>query len=222
MLLLIFLEKMTGCGIYWYKNKMNELTVEINTKNLETAMRVFPKELKFELADGMDHISKKFLKQFYQTRLQGTPGIKARPHGIFTHFRRASLVSQSIEDMGMIIFSDSKISKLHEEGGIVKNPGGSKLAVPLSARTELFTSDGRVKKQYRQPRLLKNVIPIKLRGKTFLAKVKKKLRNILPLFVLKNQIRIRPRLGFYKTWDDMQNERINILNKSIQKTLEKV
>lgn len=210
------------CGTYWCKNNMSELTVEINTKNLETAMRVFPKELRFELADGMDHISRKFLKQFYQTRLQGAPGIKARPHGIFTHFRRASLVSQTIEGMGMVIFSDSKISRLHEEGGIIKNAGGAKLAVPLSARTELFTSDGRLKKQYRQPRLLKNVIPVKLRGKTFLAKVKQKLRSILPLFVLKNQIRIRPRLGFYKTWDDMQNERINILNKSIQKTLEKV
>jgi len=184
--------RIKGCGIYWYKNNMSELTVEINTKNLETAMRVFPKELRFELADGMDHISKKFLKQFYQTRLQGAPGIKARPHGIFTHFRRASLVSQTIEGMGMVIFSDSKISRLHEEGGIVKNPGGTKLAVPLSARTELFTSDGRLKKQYRQPRLLKNVIPIKLRGKTFLAKIKQKLRSILPLFVLKNQIRIRP------------------------------
>lgn len=204
------------------KVKMTELTTEINTKNLETAMRVFPKELKFELADGMDHISRKFLKQFYQTRLQGAPGIKARPHGIFTHFRRASLVSQTIEGMGMVIFSDSKISRLHEEGGVIKNAGGAKLAVPLSARTELFTASGRLKKQYRQPRLLKNVIPIKLRGKTFLAKVKQKLRSILPLFVLKNQIRIRPRLGFYKTWDDMQNERINILNKSIQKTLEKV
>ncbi len=201
---------------------MSELTVEMNTKSFETALRVFPKELKMELGDGMDHISKKFLKQFYQTRLQGSPGIKARPHGIFTHFRRASLVSQTIEGMGMVIFSDSKISRLHEEGGIVKNPGGAKLAVPLSARTELFTSDGLLKKQYRKPRTLKNVVPIKLRDKTFLAKVKQKLRSILPLFVLKNQIRIRPRLGFYKTWDDMQNERINILNKSIQKTLEKV
>jgi len=201
---------------------MTELTTEINTKNLETALRVFPEELKFQLADGMDHISRKFLKQFYQTRLQGPPGVKARPHGIFTHFRRASLVSPTIEGMGMIIFSDSKISRLHEEGGIVKNPGGTKLAVPLSARTELFTADGRLKKRYRQPKLLKNVISIKLRGKTFLAKVQKRLRSILPLFVLKNQIRIRPRLGFYKTWDDMQNVRIDILNKSIQKTLEKV
>lgn len=198
---------------------MSELTVEINTKKLDIALRLFPKELKNELGDGMDHISRKFLGIFRQTRLQGPPGIKGRSHGIFTHFNRACIVSQDIEGMGMMIFSDSKIARLHEEGGIVKNPGGGKLAVPLSARKEMFTADGRLKKQYRQPRLLKNIIPIQLNGKTFLAKVKTKMRQILPLFVLKNQIRIKPRLGFYQTWDSMQNERIKILNKSIEKAL---
>ena len=202
--------------------KMSELRLEINTKNLERAIRLFPKELKYEIADGMDHATRKFLKIFKQTRLQGPPGIKGRSHGIFTHFQRASLVSQDIEGMGMVIFSDSKIARMHEEGATLKNPGGGKLAVPLSARKELFTSDGRLKKQYKQPRLLKNVIPIQLKGKTFLAKVKKKLRELIPIFVLKNSVRIRPRLMFYKTWDDMQNERIDILNKSIEKALNKV
>lgn len=202
--------------------KMSELRLEINTKNLERAIRLFPKELKYELGDGMDHISRKFLKIFRQTRLQGPPGIRAHPHGIFTHFQRASLVSQDIEGMGMVIFSDSKIARMHEEGATLKNPGGGKLAVPLSARKELFTSDGRLKRQYRRPRLLKNVIRIQLKGKTFLAKVKKKLREILPLFILKNQVKIKPRLMFYKTWDEIQNERIEILNKSIEKALSKV
>jgi hypothetical protein len=202
--------------------EMSELTVEINTRNLERAIRLFPKDLKYEIADGMDHISRKFLKVFKQTRLQGPPGIKGRPHGIFTHFSRASLVSQDIEGMGMVIFSDSKIARMHEEGATVKNPGGGKLAVPLSARRELFTSNGRLKKQYRQPRLIKNVIPIQLRGKTFLARIIKKARQILPLFVLKNSVRIKPRLMFYQTWDDLQNERIIILNKSVEKALSKV
>ena len=201
---------------------MSELRLEINTKNLERAIRLFPKDLKYELGDGMDHISRKFLKIFRQTRLQGPPGIRAHPHGIFTHFQRASLVSQDIEGMGMVIFSDSKIARMHEEGATLKNPGGGKLAVPLSARKELFTSDGRLKRQYRRPRLLKNVIRIQLKGKTFLAKVKKKLREILPLFILKNQVKIKPRLMFYKTWDEIQNERIEILNKSIEKALSKV
>ena len=201
---------------------MSELRLEINTKNLERAIRLFPKELKYELGDGMDHISRKFLKIFRQTRLQGPPGIRAHPHGIFTYFQRASLVSQDIEGMGMVIFSDSKIARMHEEGATLKNPGGGKLAVPLSARKELFTSDGRLKRQYRRPRLLKNVIRIQLKGKTFLAKVKKKLREILPLFILKNQVKIKPRLMFYKTWDEIQNERIEILNKSIDKALSKI
>jgi hypothetical protein len=198
---------------------MSELTVEINTKDLDRALRMFPKDLKYEIADGMDHISRKFLKTFRQERLQGPPGIRGRPHGIFTHFSRASLVSQDIEGMGMVIFSDSKIARMHEEGATVKNPGGGKLAVPLSARKELFTVDGRLKQQYRKPRLLKNVVPIQLRGKTFLVRVKKKLRELLSLFVLKNSVRIKPRLMFYKTWDDMQNDRIQILNKSIEKAL---
>lgn len=198
----------------------NDLTVEINTKNLMIALRVFPKELKNEIADGMDHIGRKFLKRFRETRLQGPPGIKGRSRGIFTHFYRASLVAKDIEGMGMVIYSDSKIAQLHEEGGRVSNPGGGKLAVPLSARTEMFTADGRLKKQYRQPRLIKNIQPIQMNGKTFLARVMRKAKGPLPLFVLKNFIRIKPRLGFYQTWDGMQNERINILNQSIKKALD--
>jgi hypothetical protein len=198
---------------------MDELTVEINTKNLETAMRIFPERLKFELGDGFDHIGRRFLNNFRKARLQGPPGIKGRPHGIFGHFYRASLVSKNIEGMGTVIFSDSKIARLQEEGGIVKNPGGGKLAVPLSARTEMFTSSGKLKQQYRKPRMIKNVIPIDIRGKTYLAKIKKKARGLLPLFVLKNQIRIKPRLGFYQVWDSMQNDRIDILNKSIEKAI---
>ncbi|MDP2943364.1 MAG: hypothetical protein Q8O36_07690 [Candidatus Omnitrophota bacterium] len=204
---------------------MTKLTIEINTKNLEKAIRLFPKELKMELGDGFDHISRKFLKIFKQTRLQGPPGVKARPHGIFTHFTRASLVSRDIEGMGMTIFSDSKISRMHEEGATIKSAGGERLAAPLSARPEMFIGGqypGRLKKRYRDPRAMKNVIRIILKGKQFLAKVKRRSRELLPLFVLKNQIRIRPRLGFYKTWDDMQNERIIILNKSVKKAIDSV
>lgn len=201
---------------------MSSLTVEINTANLERAIRLIPKELKNEIGDGMDHASRKFLKVFRERRLQGPPGIRGRPRGIFSHFFRASLVSKDIEGMGMVIFSDSKIAKLHEEGGNVKNPGGGKLAVPLSARKELFTADGRLRKQYRKPKLLKNVVPIVLRGKTFLVRIRRKLKEILPLFVLKNSVRIKPRLMFYRTWDEMQNERISILNKSVEKALKKI
>lgn len=204
---------------------MSETSVEINTAKLDKALRLFPKQLKNELGDGMDHISRKFLSTFRKSRLQGPPGIKTRPHGIFTHFSRASLVSQDIEGMGMIIFSDSKIAKLHQEGGTVQPSSGGALAVPLSMRPEMFVGGqypGRVKKQYKEPKQRKDIIEIESNGKKFLAKVKKKSRDLLLLFVLKNKVRIRPRLGFYQTWDSMQNERIIILNKSIGKALDSV
>lgn len=203
---------------------MFEPTVSLNTKNLEQAIRLIPKELKTELSDGMDHISRKFLKLFYQTRLKGPPGIKARSHGIFTHFRRASLVAKDILGMGMSMFADSQIAKMHEEGATVTNPSGAKLAVPLSARTEMFTSTGALKKKYKQPKTLKNVVPMKFKGETYLTKVNKKSKEVLPLFVLKNFIKIRPRLGFYETWqsNQMQVDSLKILNKSVEKALRKV
>lgn len=202
---------------------MSETSVEINTANLERALRIFPKELKYQIGDGMDHISRKFLSLFRQTRLQGPPGVKGRPHGIFTQFSRASLVSQDIEGMGMVIFSGSKIAKLQEEGGVVNASAGA-LIVPLSMRPEMFVGGqypGRVKAQYKEPRSRKDIIELLLNGKRFLAKVKKRSREILPLFIMKNKIKIRPRLGFYQTWDSMQDVRINILNKSIEDTLNK-
>ena len=201
---------------------MTKLTVEINTKNLEKALRLFPKELKVELGDAFDHISRKFLKTFKQTRLQGPPGVKARPHGIFTHFTRAFLVSRDIEGMGFTVFSDSKISSMHEYGAVIEKGGLNKLAAPLSKRTEMFVGGeypGRIKMRYR---LMKKMFLLVSKGKSYLAKREKGSDRPIPFFVLKNQIRIRPRLGFYKTWDDMQNERIRILDNSIKRTLEKV
>jgi hypothetical protein len=123
----------------------------------------------------------------------------------------------------MIIFSDSKIARLQEEGGVISASGGA-LIVPLSMRPEMFIGGqypGRIKAQYKEPRTRKDIIEFISNGKRFLAKIKKRSREILPLFVMKNKIRIRPRLGFYQTWDSMQEARINILNKSIEDTLYK-
>jgi len=201
---------------------MVELNVEFDTRELEKAIRIAPRVLKFELADGMDHISRGFLKRFRDAQLQGPPGVRgASGHGLYGTFKRVSLLSPSIEGMGMEVFSESKIAKLHETGGIVRNPTGGRLAVPLSARTEMFTSQGKLRAQYKKPGEVKNIRPMRFKGKTFLARVTKKFTKILPLFVLKRQVRLEPRLGFYRTWDNLANYRIEILNKSIQNALRK-
>ena len=202
---------------------MTRLTTEINKRALDRAIKIAPRVLKFELGDGLDRISKGFLKRFRKQQLQGPPGVRgASGYGLFGMFKRVFLVSPTIEGMGIEVFSNSKIAKLHETGGIVKNPGGGRLAVPLSARTQMFTAKGKLRGRYKRPRELKNVHPMRFKGKTFLAKVTKRAQKILPLYVLKRQVRLKPRLGFYRTWDGLVNYRINILNKSVEKALRKI
>jgi hypothetical protein len=198
------------------------LEFEINTANLDKAIKLMPGALKMQLGDAFDHISLKFLKEFRRTRLKGPPGVRGSygPGNLFTYFKRASLVPRDgIEGMGMRVWTDSKIARLQEEGGIVKNPSGGKLAVPLSARTEMWTATGKLRSRYKQPRLLRNLIAITLRGKVFLSKVMKRSKTIKPLYVLKNKVRLKPRLGFYATWENMQSTRITILNNAIDKAL---
>jgi len=198
------------------------ISCEVDTRKLEIAMRNIPRELKIELGDAFDYIARKFLKTFHATRLHGPPGIRGTPHGIFKRIHRTDLVPYGgIENMGIQIASDSKIARLHEEGGVIKAEEGS-LAVPLSARTEMYTSEGRLKAAYKHPRQMKNIRLIKLRGKRWLAKFWSWKFQIQPLFVLKNSIIIRPRLGFYKTWADMENMHIERLNRAVQRAIDKI
>jgi len=202
---------------------MIRLKVEINIRAFERVKKRAPKELKMQIGDALDRISKGFLKRFRKWQLQGPPGVRgASGYGLFGTFKRAFLVSQEIEGMGVHIFSDSKVASLHEKGGIVKDPGGGRLAVPLSSRTQMFTRRGKLKRRYKGPRLLKSVHPMRFHGKTFLAKVTKRTGKILPLYVLKREVRLKPRLGFYRTWDSLVNYRINILNNAVDKALRKI
>ena len=152
---------------------MTELTIEVDVKKLNQAFAIFPKELKTELYDAFDHATLKFLKTWKQNRLQGPPGVRGAQGGgsLFTRFKRTCLLSPDLDGMGMTIFTDSKIARLQEEGGVVTNPSGGKLAVPLSARTEMFTSTGKLKQLYKKPGLLKNIFPLVFNGRVFLAKI---------------------------------------------------
>jgi len=199
------------------------LMTEIDMRALDKAIKIAPRVLKFELGDGMDRISKGFLKRFKQQRLQGPPGVRgASGYGLFGTFKRVSLVSPTIEGLGLQVYSDSKIAKLHETGGIITDPSGGRMAVPLSARSQMFTPKGKLRGKYKRPRQLKNVEPMKFKGQTFLVRVKKRAEKILPLYVLKRSVRLKPRLGFYRVWDSLANYRIEILNKSIDKALRKI
>jgi len=201
------------------------IEAHLNTVRLEKAIRRVPGALKMELGDAFDHISRKFLKTFKQTRLQGPPGIKGRPHGIFIRFKRRFLLPiGGIDNMGVEIYSDSNIARMHEEGAVITAQGGQRLAVPFSReyRPEMYTGSGRLRARFKRPGMMKKVGVIKLKGKQFLAQFKKGTGEVKPIFVLKNKIKIKPRLGFYDTWDGLRRMQIVRINKAVTKALKKV
>ena len=59
------------------------------------------------------------------------------------------------------------------------------------------------------------LVPIRFNNQTFLTRVRKKSRDVLPLFVLKKQVKIPARLGFYQTWEEIEAEAFSIVDKAV-------
>jgi hypothetical protein len=194
-----------------------DIKIILDNRGLNKAIKRVPNRVRREIGDGMDRIGKGFLKRWRKARLHGPPGVRGKSgHGLFGTFKRASIFGKSIDDMGVHIWSDSKVAQVHEEGGDVTAKGGGRLAVPLSAREQMFTAGGKLRKRFKRPGKLRNVVPMRWRGKTFLVKTKKRDKEILPLYVLKEKVRLKPRLEFLKTWNSLTNYRTKIINDKIK------
>lgn len=192
------------------------LQVNINMTDLERVITRMPAAVKESTYDALDHASAKFIKTFKAQRLQGDPGIKSHgSHGIIKQFQRFFFLNTSSKGSGVSIFSESKIAKMHEEGATIRDPQGGGVPVPLKARQELFTGSGALKKRYRGVKRTRTIVPIKFGSQYYLSKVNRKNREQppLPLFVLKKEVILKKRLGFYELWNSMQATVFQILSK---------
>lgn len=192
---------------------------QVNASKVLAASAKLPTVVRKHFGDALDHISLKFLKRFRQNTR-----VKFRPRGLFTRFKRIFAIPTNSRSMSVEIFTQSKIAKLHEYGGEMRGKGGLRLAVPLSSRrAQVTTASGKVKARFggtpynRDVRPVKNIRPINIKGKTFLARVQRGSREVLPLFVLKDGVRVPARLGFYDTWRNMQGEAQKIVDKAVAK-----
>lgn len=215
-------------------------TIKIDMRRVDLALVRAPAALKAELADGMDHIQRRFMKRLYQQRLSGPPGIKARPRGIFRWFKRkvsgvdlgasryqsetvASIIAApgSVQDMVMEIYTKSPVAKMHEFGGTITAPPGRMFPIPLKNILYMFRQSGFLKEHYKLKNLRPKLRPLRLKGGLYLAQITKE-REVKPYYILKNKITMKPRLGFYKLWDSMELDRITILNDAINKALDSI
>ncbi len=204
------------------------MKTQVDASKVLAALGKLPRAVRFQFGDALDHISLKFLKKFRTERLSGgSEGVKARPGGLYRRFKRVFLVPSDTQSMGVEIFTLSKIAKLHEEGGVMRSEIGRRLAVPLSRRSkETESTTGAVKKKYGGTSYIRDVKALQKRlrlrvitvgGKTFLFAPKKEGEGQAPLFVLQQNVRLTPRLGFYKTWKDLEPEAIKIVSNALTK-----
>lgn len=206
-------------------------SIRINTDRVDRAMSLFPGQLKEELLDAFDHIRRGFFKALYaNTGLKDRRFIATKNVGIGKYLKVYRNPNKGdILDMELGIFSRSKIVALHEKGGIVTAKAGA-MAIPLPAA---LGSTGRLKKEYSSfiagrrtyvPGQLKGMFILK-KGNTALLMMRQPKTSsgeeAIPLFVLRRTMTISPRLRFYDTWDRMEGYRRDILNKSVEKVIDK-
>ena len=196
-----------------------DIKLELNTKELLKAYHLVPKQLEVELKDALDHAGKKFLKEFRVRRLRGLPGIQSRGRdGIFSRFVKHPLRGRGL-DLELPIDTESPVAGIHERGG--DRSGRGRIAVPLSF-APIFTGgkNRRVRKRYRDVLSLvrkKKLFRRGIKGQSYLCDSE----TGRPFFVLKNKVKVQPRLEFGKTFNTLAPEFSKIYNRGFDKALRK-
>ncbi|MDD4980697.1 MAG: hypothetical protein PHC54_05465 [Candidatus Omnitrophica bacterium] len=203
--------------------------LRIDTRRLDRAMEQAPGILKVEIMDALDHIRKGFFKALYiSTGLKDRRFIATKKVGIGRQIRVYRNPGKGdVLDMELGIFTRSKIAALQETGGTVSAKSGM-MAIPIG---KALTPTGRLKPEYSVfENYRRSYIPskVKIPGLFMMAKngrmflMQKEGDKIEPLFILKNQIKIQPRLRMLDTWDRMEGYRMETFNKHIDKALNKI
>lgn len=213
-----------------------QFVIDVNSDVFNKRMEKAPRQVKRILADAMDHATRSFMNTFYKERLQGLPGLKVQRGGLFHRFRRVVILksgkrvflrqqassnetinaiirsSKDPMDMNVRIFSNSKVAKIHEFGGNI-SAGAKGMPIPLNDKA---------RNMLRNKQSLRDLVLLKINGKAFLADINKSKVDPELLFIIKHGIKVKPRLGFYGTWEKHAVRRQEILNTAIQKAFNNI
>jgi hypothetical protein len=200
------------------------ISLKINNSDLERVLIRMPDLVKVEVGDALDHASRSFLKTFAERRLNAPVWHKSTPSqgtvknraGFFKGFKRLFSFPGTEKGMGVSVFTPSKLAQKQEEGASTSKAEG--IPVPLSFAGEAtMTSKGRVKKSLQNLERSRTIRPIKFKGQVYLTRVFKGSKRVMPLFVMKKQVDLKPRLEFYQTFRDMQPSLYQIIAKRLIK-----
>jgi hypothetical protein len=184
------------------------IRTEIDITDLQRVVRSMPSVMKYVMGDALAYAGNKFMKEWHSRRFQGEPGVKerSRSRGLFSSFKKT--VVEENGGLGLKIKSDNYIAHRQEFGATMIGTPGNRVPVPLSKQTKLFTKTGGINNVWsRSGKAFANLIPILFKGQFYLTQVKRyktKKDVVTPLFVLKDRVVIKPRLGYRDTFEDMK------------------
>lgn len=205
-----------------------DLRAAVLTTSLSGALARAPREVTEEFGKGFRTIGSRFVRTMTRERLRksGTPTYGDSRPGVF--LRSGSLASgllRKVEGQGSINrltlrvgWFDPKLARIastQEFGGTIRPTRSKYLTIPLPAA---MTPSGVLRRPARQ---WQNTFFFRSKaGNLILARSLGK-GALEPLFVLKREVTLKPRLGFQDLWDSerFRSERFDILRESIDRGL---
>lgn len=179
------------------------------------AMEKAPKRLFHEVSTRLVRRGREFIQRIFpRARLRGDPGLHNRTGRLRGSFNITS-EGKDLNTWQMAEFTTSPYAKIHEHGGQIRPRSAKYLAVPLpAARTKGGDTRG-------GPRSFANTFFAKSKaGNLILFQNQGKGKKPLPLFVMKKQVTLKPRLGFFEEWTAHQKKRIEDIAKGIDVALD--
>jgi hypothetical protein len=214
-----------------------ELLFTGNFPQVQAGIKRFSKNYRMKMADGMDHATRSFYKEFYKTRLRGRPGVNSTHGGLFHRFRRVFVINDmrvtvrvggtqyqtttkiadAAEDplkMKVEMWTTSRVAGMLERGGTIKSEKGMPIPVNRKAKEMLA-----VKGSFQSIVDANNLVLFKQKnGKAFFGKKREGMKPER-LFKLVHSIDVKPRLGFYGTWVAHKDRRYEIMLKAMDEAL---
>lgn len=197
------------------------IEAEVNTGQLDFALKRLPEQLKEQLLDALDHIRKGFFKAlYYSTALKNKRFVATKAAGIGKYIRvYRNPRKGNILDMELGIFTRDEIVSIQEKGGTIAAREAKMLAIPIA---NALDESGRLKKWFRgSKKSYKDDELFVISSKGRLLLVKKSGGGLLAYFLLKKSVTLRPRLRFFDTWARMEGYRAQVIDKAIEKAINK-
>ena len=175
------------------KRSLSDLPKKIATK-LSRAMRIY----------GLD-----FIRRIKTQSFGGRPNLQRRTGELSRSFNM-EITGSALNDLTLRVFSRSPYAKIQEYGGTIRPKNAQWLAIPLdAAKTGAGVARG-------GPRDYQNTFFATSKKGNLILFQKDAGGGIIPLFVMKKEVTIPPRLGMRQLWHDTRLQRNMTLREALK------